>query len=373
MEEFYRPTIAKIYIDNLIYNYRQFKKLLGDNVEIAPVVKADAYGHGAVECAFALADEGVNTFCVAFFDEGLELREAGITQDILLMGSTLESWADQIIEYDLIPAVFEYTAAESFSEAAKKRNKICNIHIKIDTGMGRIGFNYKDAAEEIKKISKLDNIIVQGIFSHYASADEKDKEFTYLQKQRFANVISELKDIGIEIPKKHCANSAGSIDLNQDDMDMIRLGISLYGYYPSNEVIKSKVNLKPVMQLETEIAYIKAVAKGDSISYNRRFTAEGDMIVGTLPIGYADGYRRDFKNKGFVEIKEKKARVLGTVCMDQTMVDLTDIKDAKKGEKAILFGPGLIGADKLAQIADTISYEILCGISKRVPRVYIKL
>lgn len=372
MEQFYRPTIAKIHIDNLIYNYRQFKKLLGTDIEIAPVVKADAYGHGAVECASALAAEGVKSFCVAFFDEGLELREAGITQDILLMGSTLESWADQIIEYDLIPAVFEYNAAKSFSIAAKKKNTTCNIHIKVDTGMGRIGFNYKDAVKEIQRISKLENVKIQGIFTHYASADEKDKEYTYLQKQRFLNVTSELKEIGIEIPKKHCANSAGSIDLNQKDMDMIRLGISLYGYYPSEEVEADKVKLKPVMQLETEIAYIKTVHNGDSISYNRRFTASGDMIVGTLPIGYADGYRREFRNKAYIEIKGRKALVLGTVCMDQTMVDLTDIKEAKKGDKAILFGPGLIGADELAKIADTISYEILCGISKRVPRIYIR-
>lgn len=372
MEQYYRPTIAKIYVDNLIYNYRQFKSLLGNDIEIAPVVKADAYGHGAVECATALANEGVKTFCVAFFDEGLELREAGIEQDILLMGSTLESWADQIIQYDLIPAVFEYKAAESFSAAAKKKNKICNIHIKVDTGMGRIGFDYANAAKEIQKISKLDNIKIQGIFTHYASADEKDKEYTHLQKQRFFSVISELKAMGIEIPKKHTANSAGSIDLDQKDMEMIRLGISLYGYYPSGEVDLNKVKLKPVMELETEIAYIKTVHKGDSISYNRRFTADKDMIVGTLPIGYADGYRREFRNKAFVEIKGNKANVLGTVCMDQTMVDLTDINEAKKGDKAILFGPGLIGADSLAAIADTISYEILCGISKRVPRVYIK-
>lgn len=372
MEQYYRPTIAKIYVDNLIYNYRQFKSLLGDGVEIAPVVKADAYGHGAVECASALANEGVKTFCVAFFDEGLELREAGITQDILLMGSTLESWADQIIQYDLIPAVFEYNAAESFSAAAKKKNKICNIHVKVDTGMGRIGFNYENAAKEIQKISKFDNIKIQGIFTHYSSADEKDKEYTYLQKQRFLDVINELKALGIEIPKKHTANSAGSIDLDQKDMDLIRLGISLYGYYPSGEVDLNKVKLKPVMELETEIAYIKTVHKGDSISYNRRYTADKDMIVGTLPIGYADGYRREFKNKAFAEIKGKKANVLGTVCMDQTMIDLTDINEAKKGDKAILFGPGLIGADSLAAIADTISYEILCGISKRVPRVYIK-
>jgi alanine racemase len=370
MKEFYRPTIAKIYLDNLIYNYRQFKTLLGETVDLVPVIKADAYGHGAVKCAHALENEGVDTLCVAFIDEAVELRDAGIKSKILLLGYTKKEWTQQIIDYDLIPAVFEYEIAEALSITARQNNKICAIHIKIDTGMGRIGFSYKDAVTHIKKIAGLDNIYIEGIFTHYASADEKDKTYTFLQKERFLEVVSSCEKNNIHIPIKHSANSAGCIDVNQDDMNMVRLGISLYGLYPSSEVQPDKVTLKPVMQLQTEVAYIKTVHKGDSISYNRRFTAQNDMIIGTLPIGYADGYRREFTNRAYVEINSQRARVLGAVCMDQIMVDLSYVLNVKKGDKVILFGPNSISADELANIAGTISYEIVCGISKRVPRIY---
>jgi len=372
MKAYYRPTIAKIYLNNLIYNYMQFRKLLPESVEIAPVIKADAYGHGAVICAKELSKHGVKTFCVAFIDEAAELRKAGIEGDILLLGSTKKEFAEHIIELNLIPAVFEYKMALALNEACKAKGKSCAVHIKVDTGMGRIGLAYEDAVKEIIKISRLENITIQGIFSHYSSADEKDKTYTNLQKSRFLKVLDELGQAGIKIPVKHIANSAASIDIDQFDMNMIRLGISLYGYYPSREVIKNKVSLKPVMELQTEIAYIKNVKKGESISYNRQFTAPRDMTVATLPIGYADGYRREFKNKAFVEINGCKALVIGTVCMDQIMIDITDIKNVKKDDTAILFGTNTIGADDLADISNTISYEILCGISKRVPRVYVK-
>lgn len=370
MKEFYRPTTAKIYLDNLTFNYRQFKELLGGIIEIAPVIKADAYGHGAVQCAQALVAEGVQTFCVAFIDEAVELRNAGIQSKILLLGYTKKEWAEKIIEYDLMPTIFELDTAQQLSKTAKQKNKVCSIHIKIDTGMGRIGLDYKDAAAHIKKIAALDNIEIQGIFTHYASADEKDKTYTALQKQRFLKVIDACEENNIHIPVKHSANSAGCIDVDQADMSMARLGISLYGLYPSNEVRLDTVKLKPVMQLQTEVAFIKTVHKGDSISYNRRFTAEEDMVIGTLPIGYADGYRREFTNRAYVEINSKRARVLGTVCMDQIMVDLSQIQNVQKGDTAILFGPGSISADELADIAGTISYELVCGISKRVPRIY---
>jgi alanine racemase len=236
--------------------------------------------------------------------------------------------------------------------------------------MGRIGFSYKEACTHIKKIAELDNIFIEGIFTHYASADEKDKTYTSLQKERFLEVILACETNNVHIPIRHSANSAGCIDVDQSDMSMARLGISLYGLYPSGEVQLDKVTLKPVMQLQTEVAYIKTVRKGDSISYNRRFTAPEDMVIGTLPIGYADGYRREFTNKAYVEINSQRARVLGAVCMDQIMVDLSHIPNVQKGNSAILFGPDSVSVDELADVAGTISYEIICGISKRVPRIY---
>ncbi len=223
-----------------------------------------------------------------------------------------------------------------------------------------------------QKIYEMKNIFIEGIFTHYASADEKDKQFTLLQQERFESIVCTLNNAGIVIPVKHAANSAAAIDMEQQNMNMIRLGISLYGLYPSQEVQRQKIALKEVMQLRTKVAFVKNVEPGDSISYNRRFTATKPMRVATLPIGYADGYRREFTNNAYVMIAQQRANVLGTVCMDQIMVDVTHIADVKEGDDVILFGVGGISAEELAQRAGTIGYEILCGISKRIPRVYLK-
>ncbi len=372
MNEMYRSTVANIDLDNLLFNYEQFRKYLPKHVRIAPVVKADAYGHGAAECAKELRRAGVKTFCVAFVDEALALREAGIKEDILLLGYSQSAWAKEIIDQDLTPSVFTVQGAHDLHEEAVKQGKTGKIHIKIDTGMGRIGFAWQEAAEQIKKIYEMKNIFIEGIFTHYASADEKDKQFTLLQQERFESIVCTLNNAGIVIPVKHAANSAAAIDMEQQNMNMIRLGISLYGLYPSQEVQRQKIALKEVMQLRTKVAFVKNVEPGDSISYNRRFTATKPMRVATLPIGYADGYRREFTNNAYVMIAQQRANVLGTVCMDQIMVDVTHIADVKEGDDVILFGVGGISAEELAQRAGTIGYEILCGISKRIPRVYLK-
>ncbi len=372
MKDIFRPTVANINLDHLLFNYNQFRKHLPEHVKIAPVIKADAYGHGAVECARALRNAGVEMFCVAFADEAFQLRKAGITEDILLLGYSESNWAEEIIRYGLTPAVFTLQSARDLHEEALRQEKNIKIHIKVDTGMGRIGFDWHEAAEQIKKIHQMQNIVIEGIFTHYAASDEKDKQFTLLQKERFYGVVEALKKEGIDIAVKHTANSAAGIDLDQSDMNMIRLGISLYGLYPSKEVNRQAVALKEVMQLRTKVAFVKDVHPGDSISYNRRFTASQTMRVATLPIGYADGYRREFTNNAYVTIRQQKAPVLGTVCMDQIMVDVTHIDGVKEGDEVILFGTGGISAEELAGRAGTIGYEILCGISKRIPRIYIK-
>lgn len=372
MNEIFRPTVANINLDNLLFNYEQFRAYMPKHVQIVPVIKADAYGHGAVNCARELKKVGAKTFCVAFADEAFQLRKAGIEENILLLGYTENIWAEEIMRYRLTPAVFTVEGARGLNEEAAKEKKVCNIHIKVDTGMGRIGLAWEKAAEQIQIMHALPNVRLEGIFTHYASSDEADKTFTLLQKKRFMEVINKLEEMNIHIPVKHAANSAASIDMDQDDMNMIRLGISLYGMYPSSEVQRDKIALKEVMQLQTKIAYVKDIKPGDSVSYNRRFIASKPMRIATLPIGYADGYRREFTNNAYATIHGQRADVLGTVCMDQIMVDVTGMDGVKEGDDAILFGPGGISAEELAQRASTISYEILCGISKRIPRIYIK-
>lgn len=372
MSDIYRPTQAEIYLDNLVHNYQQFETLFGENMICSPIIKADAYGHGAVECAMALMEVGARYFCVSFIDEAIQLRRAGIQGIIIILGYTEDAWVEDLFKYHLTPTVFDYHFAELLDTYAASHGTICDIHVKIDTGMGRVGFWYEDAAAEVERIARLKNINIEGIFSHYSTADVADKSYANLQRMRFDEVLLQLRQRGIEIPIKHMANSAGAIDLDQTGMNLVRLGIVLYGLYPSDEVHHDKVMLKPVMRYTTKISYIKKMKAGCDISYGRTYTTPREMTVGTLIVGYADGYRRALSNKAYVMINGKKAKVIGAVCMDQMMVDLTDVEDAKVGDTAVLFGEDGMSVDEMAKMADTINYEILCGMSKRVTRLYFQ-
>lgn len=372
----YRPVWAEINLDNLIHNFREVRRLVGEKVIITSVIKADAYGHGAAVVAKTLSENGSDRFAVATLSEALELRRAGITKDILILGYTPGDQAHIVVGNDITQTIYNMESAISISNVAVQLGKTAKIHLKIDTGMGRIGYlPNTDSVKDILQIFELPNIYVEGIFSHFARADEKDKEYTRVQFKRFNWVLEEIMKRGIEIPIKHIANSAAIIDLPEYYLDMVRAGIMLYGVYPSEYVNMKKVDLKPVMTLKAKISNVKTVNAGEGISYGHKFVTDKVTKIATLPIGYADGFTRLLSCKAEVSIKGKRVPIVGSICMDQCMADVSELEDVKIGDEAIIFGSGDNGelrADDIANKLGTVNYEILCMVSKRVPRVYIK-
>lgn len=370
-----RPCYAEINLNNLRHNFKEIKRLVKEK-KIIGVIKADAYGHGAVEVARVLKEEGVDYFAVAVITEAMELRRHGFNEPILVLGYTPNTFADEIVQNDITQTVYNYDLAKELSDEAIKQEKVAKIHIKIDTGMGRLGYTESDnIVDEIKKIIKLPNVYVEGIFSHFSTADEEDKEFSYIQLNRFKNVINNLEKEGIKIDIKHIANSGAITSIEEAYFDAVRPGIILYGYYPSDEVDKKALDLKPVMTLKSNVVYIKEVEKGTPISYGRKFIADRKMKVATIPIGYADGYTRLLFKKASVIINGTLCPVIGKICMDQCMVDVSNCEKVTVSDEVIIMGESndiVINADVIAKKLDTISYEILCMVSKRVPRVYIE-
>ncbi len=371
-----RPVWAEINLDNLAYNMQQIRRV-SKSKEIIGVVKADAYGHGALDIAPVLLENGADKLAVAVVSEGIELRRGGINCPIIILGFTAPSLMSDLLKYDIEQTVFSYDYAKELSRIAEKKRKVAKIHIALDTGMGRIGFfPNKESVEEVYKISKLPNVSIIGVFSHFSTADEKDKEYTKYQLDKFNNFYHSLKEKGINIKTRHIANSAAIIDLPETHFEAVRPGIILYGYYPSQEVDKRKIELRTVMELKTNIAHIKRVPSGHYISYGRKFKSCKESIIATLPVGYADGYTRSLFNKGKVMLKDQFAPVVGSICMDQCMIDITDISsEVKVGDEVVLMGKMnkiKFDADDIAKVIDTINYEVICAISKRVPRVYIK-
>ncbi len=364
---------AEIDLEAIKENARNIRRVIGDEVKLMAVVKADGYGHGAVMSAKAV-DKIADAYAVATIEEAIELRENGIDKDILILGYILPDYYGFALKYDISLTVFTYEMAKELSDCAVKKGKIAKIHIAIDTGMGRIGFfPTEDSAEEIKKISTLPNIEVVGLFSHFATADEEDKEYSHAQIKKYNDFCKKLKEKGIDIKIRHMCNSAATTELPDCRMDMVRMGIVMYGLYPSGEVDKSRVLLRPAMSIKSSIVYIKTIKTGESVSYGRKFKASRDTVVATVPIGYADGYPRQVSNKSRVLINGKYASVIGNVCMDQMMVDITDIENVSVGDDVILVGKqggNEVTFEEIAELADTINYEIICGIGKRVPRIY---
>ncbi|MDV3428960.1 MAG: alanine racemase [Bacillota bacterium] len=369
-----RPVWAEINLDCVENNIREIRKV-SKSREIIGVIKADAYGHGAVDLAPVLLQNGADSFAVAVLSEAVELRRSGIDCPIMVLGFTPPNLVDNILRYDIEQTVYSYDFAKELSAMAVKKNKLARIHIVLDTGMGRIGFiPDNESLDEVEKISHLPNIIIEGMFTHFSTADEENKEFTKKQLSIFNEFYKDLTSRGVKIKKRHTANSAAISDFPESHFEAVRPGIILYGYYPSDYVQKDKIHLKRVLTLKTNIVLIKNVPKGCPISYGRRFYTERDSIIATLPVGYADGYTRLLFNKGKVIINGKYAKVVGSICMDQCMVDITDIPEVKVGDEVILLGEDGVkyDADDMADDIGTISYEVLTMISKRVPRVYTK-
>ncbi|MEG2892099.1 MAG: alanine racemase, partial [Clostridium sp.] len=367
-----RPCYAEINLDNLRHNVREVQSLVG-NSKIFGVIKADAYGHGSIEVARILREEKVYGFAVAVITEALELRRGSFNEPILVLGYTPHTFADEIVKMNITQTVFNYFLAECISKEAKKQGKVAKIHIKIDTGMGRLGYSDNDnIIDEVKKIIALPNIEVEGIFSHFSTADEGDKEFSHYQLNKFKSIIKELEDEGINFRFKHIANSGAIVDIGEAYFDAVRPGIILYGYYPSREVNQVALNLKPVMTLKSNVVYVKEVEQGTPISYGRTFVADKKMKIATIPIGYADGFTRLLYGKASVIINGIECKVVGKICMDQCMVDVSECKDIKVSDEVIIMGQTHninMNAEVIAGRLDTISYEVLCMVSKRVPRV----
>ncbi|MDI6617988.1 MAG: alanine racemase [Clostridiales bacterium] len=372
----YRPLWVEIDLDNLKYNIDEIKTTIGKNTEYISVVKANGYGHGAVETAKICRECGINWFAVAMLDEAMELRNAGFDSNILILGYTPSSLAHAVVENGISQTCFSYELAEKLSEAARDTGKTAKIHIAVDTGMGRIGFLPDErSAKIIKEISSLPNLKIEGIFTHFASADERDKEYTYTQFKRFTKFLDILKSLKVDYGMRHAGNSACLMDLPDFDLDAVRPGIIQYGMYPSDEVMKGRIKLKPVMSVKANIVHVKEVEAGTSISYGRKFKAQRRCKIATIPIGYADGYTRVLFNKAQVIVNGKLAPVVGNICMDQCMVDVTDAGDVNIGDEAVIMGKQgdiNISAEDIASQIGTINYEVVCMFSKRVPRVYIR-
>jgi alanine racemase len=373
---FYHRVYAEINLDNIVSNYKAIKKIVGEKKEIIGVVKADGYGHGSIPVAKELQIEGVNGIAVAVLQEGIILRKYGIKVPIIVLGYTTKDEYGDLVKYDITQTVFKFSMAEEISKVASKIGKNAKIHIKLDTGMGRIGFLPNEKSiEEVVKISKLPNIDVEGIFTHFSKADEKDKSYTKYQLDKFKGFIEKLEKRNVKISKKHASNSAGIIDVKNAQFDMVRLGISLYGLYPSEEVKKENVELKPALSLVSNIIFIKEVEAGSYISYGGTYKTEKASKIATIPVGYGDGYARSLSSKGRVLIKGQYAPIVGRICMDQFMVDVTHIDNVEEGDEVILIGTQggkSISVEELASHMNTINYEVICQLGKRIPRIYLK-
>ena len=371
----YNRVYAKIDMDAAAYNMEQMKKRIGGGARLIAVVKTDAYGHGAVPLAEVFEKlDYVWGYAVASLDEGMILRKHGIKKPILVLGCVFPDQYDDMVRNDIRAAVYMEEMALGMAEAAKKAGKKSYIHIKTDTGMGRIGFPVsEESADIIERISKLEDIKIEGMFTHFAKADETDKTYTYDQHRKFMWMKEQMEKRGVEIPYYDCDNSAGIIDFPDMKHDLARAGISTYGMYPSEEVNQNAVDLKPVLSLVSHVIFVKTVEPGTSISYGGTFVAPEKMRVATIPVGYGDGYPRSLSNKGTVLIHGKRARILGRVCMDQFMVDVTDIPDVKFMDQAVLIGEDQgdrITVEELAGLSGRFNYEFVCCLGKRIPRVY---
>ncbi len=379
----YPLVSAHIDLKAIENNILGLRKLMDRNVKFMAVVKADAYGHGAVKIAERAIATGAEWLGVARFHEAEELRKAGISAPILIFGFTPSSFVEKLAEFDLTPTIYSVEMGEDLSYHALKKGVTIKAHLKIDTGMGRVGMlpdsnrvsisPEESIIKEIKKIISLPNFELRGIYTHFAAADSSDKSYAERQLEIFNCLLENLKKEGIEFDLCHAANSAAIIDMPHSHFDLVRAGISMYGLYPSNEVNKKKVNLRPAMALKSVVTFVKTVPKGFRISYGMTHETEKETIIATVPIGYADGFSRLLSSRGFMLVKGKKAFIAGRVCMDQTLIDVGHITDVKQGDEVVIMGcqkDNSISADDIANLIGTINYEIVSSLTARVPKFY---
>ena len=380
--DFVKRTWAEISLDAIAHNFHEIKRKIGDAPKLCCVIKADGYGHGAVELAQTYEKLGADFFAVSNIDEGIEIRASGVKLPIVILGYTPVRDAQRLAQYNISQAVFSLDYAESLSAQCAEYGCVCKIHIKCDTGMSRIGFMCQQfprdeySIKEIYDACSLTNLQPEGLFTHFCVSDEREegRAFTEQQYHNFTHVRVGLEQLGLHIPIYHCANSGAIEDYDNTYCDMVRAGIILYGLAPSSK-LAGKLDLQPAMTLKTTVAYVKTLKAGSDISYGRTYTAQKDMKIATVPIGYADGFVRRNAEDGYMLVNGKPAKIVGRICMDQTMLDVTDIGDAAIGDEVIVFGTGEHGeptADTLAENTGTINYEVVCLVGKRVPRIYYK-
>ena len=367
---FLRNAWAEIDLGAIAHNIKEAKKKVSEGTKLCAVVKADAYGHGATEVAQTALTAGASFLAVALLQEAIELRDAGIKAPILILGALQEDCAEETVKNEISQSLFTLRSAELLSAAAVKLGKKAKVHLAIETGMNRIGVPPELAGEFAAAVAALPGIELEGVFSHFAMADAKDKTFCHEQYAKFQKALFAIKSRGITVPIKHISNSATISELPEMQLDMVRQGITLYGLWPSDDVAHC-LNYEPAMKLKTKITFVKQIEAGETVGYGRTFKADRPTKIATLPLGYADGISRKVSNKGYVLLKGQKAPIVGRVCMDQFMIDVTDIENVEIGDEVLVFGSRELSADKVAEWTETISYEVLCAVSKRVPRIYI--
>lgn len=375
MKEFNR-VYAKINLNCIEENFINMAEQVGDKSRLMCVVKTDGYGHGAVPIAKHLqGQKALYGYAVATAEEAVELRRAGIEKPVLILGYTFPDCYEQLAALDIMPAVFREDSLQALSAAACRTGKNIKVHVKVDTGMSRIGVTPDEQGLSfVKKVLHTEGLVLDGIFTHFARADEADKEAALKQLQLFSDFVKTTEEqCGITIPHKHCANSAGIMELPQSYSELVRAGISLYGLWPSDEMRRDGIALKPALSLYSHIVYIKEIPAGTAVSYGGTFTATERMRIATIPVGYGDGYPRALSGKGYVLIRGQKASILGRVCMDQMMVDVTHIKEARMDDLVTLIGTDgeeTISMEALGSLSGRFNYELACDLGKRIPRVY---
>jgi alanine racemase len=365
-----RSTKAVVDLRAIGNNIAKIRKRIGRKKDIMAVVKADGYGHGAVEVSLSALENGANCLGVALPEEGEQLRKAGIVAPITVLGLIQPEEAYKVVDLDLEQAVCSLEVAEALDQIASNAGVQINVHIKVDTGMGRVGVQPEDALAFVRRMGRFKSLKMKGIFTHFSCADELDKTFARKQIEIFDGLVREIEASKVKIPKKHVANSAAILDLPESYYDLVRPGIMIYGLYPSNEISHS-IELQPAMTFMTRVIFVKWVPPGCPISYGRTFTTQRQTMVATLPVGYADGYSRLLSSRGEVLIKGHQVPLMGRVCMDMCMVDVSEVENVHPGDEVILFGKGL-PVDEIAMKIGTINYEVVCAVGKRVPRVYVK-
>ena len=370
-----RQTWVEINLDHIAHNVKEFRRLLGHKVAIMAVVKADGYGHGAVEIAREALKAGASHLAVALPEEGLALRRAGIEAPILLFGSTGAEQVPLLLQYRLTPSLYDLETARAYSGRLAGGGERLPVHIKIDTGMGRVGVLAPAAVELIAAVSAMPGLRLEGLYSHLAAADEADRIYTERQLESFNRILKACRERGLPVPLCHIANSAAAIAYPEARFDMVRLGISMYGCYPSAFLAGQAVRLLPVLSFKSKISFLKEVPAGTSISYGCTYTTGAPALIATVPVGYADGYMRSLSNKGRVLVRGKAVPVVGRICMDQMMIDVTAVPGVAVGDEVALYGSqgnAQVSVDEAAELAGTISYELLCAVGKRVPRYYLR-